>query len=192
MKSMLRVVYFALGITLFFAAPSQAQEVDFDMPSEINIIQGRLSVVFNEGIGAADAEVLMESLGYSILQKHFYDWNSWSHAEKMLTEEQVHDIKTKPGVVKVSQMSLESKNTLRNEDQVFPGYLITVTFASHTTRKAAQEILAPYDEFGFKSNASPPNEVIIEVGDKDEVAMAVLQNQEQVKWVTYVGIGSDG
>lgn len=193
MKNMLRVVYLALGITLFIAAPSRAQEVDFDMPAEINIIQGRLSVAFHEGVGAMDAEVLMKSLGYPVLQSHFYDWTARAHGNKLLNEDQVRDIKANPGVLNVSQSSLGSVHTTTSpNDPAFPGYLVMVTFASHITRKAALDILKPFDGFSFQPLATPPNEMIIEVGDQDEVAMPVLQNQEQVKWVTYVGIGSDG
>ncbi|MEM8483943.1 MAG: hypothetical protein AAF564_00260 [Bacteroidota bacterium] len=183
----------ALLALLFIAIPVSAQEVDFDVPTEINIIQGRLSVVFNEGIGAADAEVLMKSLGYPILQKHFYEWTSRAHADQMLTEEEVRDIKAQAGVVNVSQTALDNvHSTNAPDDSGSLGYLVIVTFASHITRQAAADILEPFSAFDFTAVASPPNEVIIEVGDKDDVAMAVLQNQEQVRWVTYVGIGSGG
>ncbi len=185
--------WFALFALLFIAMPAGAQEVDFDVPTEINIIQGRLSVVFNEGFGAADAEVLMKSLGYPILQKHFYDWTSRAHADQMLTEEEVREIKAQAGVVSVSQTSLGNvHSTNASDDAGSLGYLVMVTFASHITRQTAEDILRPFSAFDFTAVASPPNEVIIEVGDKDEVAMAVLQNQEQVRWVTYVGIGSGG
>lgn len=193
MKSIPGVVFFSLVVVLGFAVPSQAQEVDFDMPAEINIIQGRLSVVFNEGVGAMDAEALMQSLGYPILQTHFYDWTSRAHAEKMLDEDQIRKIEDTPGVLNVSQMSLGNvQNTTTPDEPAFPGYLIDVTFASHITRTDAAEILKSLAGFTFNPVSTPPNELIIEVGDKDEVAMSVLQNQEQVRWVTYVGIGSGG
>ena len=176
-----------------FIDPVNAQEVDFDVPTEINIIQGRLSVAFHDGVGKQDATVLMKTLGYPVLQTHFYDWRSEARSSKMLSEEQVRDIKETPGVLNVSQTALGNiHTTTASNAPASSAYLIVITFASHISRNAAKEVLKPFSDFEFTQIASPANEMVIEVGDQDEVALAVLQTQQQVKWVTYVGVGSGG
>lgn len=184
------VICCSLMICSFFVPETSfAQAVDFEVPTEINIIQGRLSVAFAEGIGEEAANRLMTSLGYSTLQSSFYELHANARSEKPLTKDELTFLREHANIVEANQIYLDNIQSIPpEENNAFQQYNISLTFNSTTTQKAAEQILKRLPAHNFTFTQKPSNEIVIEVGDQDETAITVLQGRDEVKWVTYVGV----
>ncbi len=180
-------------LCLFFVPiKSMGQEVDFEVPTEINIIQGRLSVVFVDGIAEEAANELIAALGYSTLQSSFYNLNANARSEKPLTTDELSYLREHPDIVEANQVYLDNniQSTDPGQNSAFQRYNITLAFESNTTQKEATQILKRLATHTFTFAQKPSNEIVIEVGDQDETAITILQGRDEVKWVTYVGVAS--
>lgn len=188
-------ILFCSVMLCLFSTPikSVAQEVDFEVPTEINIIQGRLSVAFAEGVGEETAKKLITSLGYSTLQSAFYNLNASARSEKPLTNEELDYLRGHANIVEANQVFLDNQiySTDPVQDSAFQRYNISLTFKSNTTQKEATQILKRLPTHSFTFAQKPSNEIVIEVGDQDETAITVLQGRDEVKWVTYVGVAGN-
>ncbi len=167
---------------------SYAQEVDFEIPTEINIIQGRLAVAFTDQITEDEANKMISDMGYNVLQTNFASRTAYALSEKQLTEEETNKIEKDSRVVSIAQSELprDIKSTKASETKL--RYRIEVSFLNSVTETEARNILSDQKTAAFHIKKKPANELVIEVGDQDEAAFAALQERQEVKWVTYVGI----
>ncbi len=179
-----------LAICLF-SSTGMAQEVDFEVPSEINIIQGRLSVTFKDNIKEQTADELIESLGYSIFQSTFESRLAMSTSEKALTQAEENALENDPRVLGIQQEPLPASVQSTNAQRSLPRFNITVSFQSHTSETEAKELLNRVTAIPFTFPQKRPNELVIDVGNEDEAAFAQLDGREEVKWVTYVGVAGN-
>lgn len=182
------IVFFAC---LSMTPPLVAQNVDFEIPTEINIIEGRLSVAFKDGIHEAEARSLMASLGYDVLQVHFKPLIAVSSTPSALDEEVVGRLRAADGVLNVHAGKLP-ESAVSTGVPPWPsdtnGYKTWVEFQSHLSAASAVAILKAHTHAPFAFITKPANEIVIDVGDEDEAAFSRLDGHEKVKWVTYVGV----
>lgn len=170
-----------------------AQNVDFEIPTEINIIEGRLAVAFKDGIREADARALVESLGYDALQVNFKPLSAVAGTPTAMSEEVLSRLKATDGVLDVHEgQRPENTESLTTSplppDIEMQRYKTWVKFQSHLSQSEAEAILGAFTDVPFSFITKPANEIVIGVGDDDEAAFARLDGHEIVKWVTYVGV----
>ena len=177
--------------TCLIVQATWGQEVDFEIPTEINIIQGRLSVAFRDGVKEQAAEALIQSLGYSVLQSIFESRRALSTTGTRLTEEEKSSLENDPHVVNIQQDTLPEHIRSTTAQHKQPQFSITVFFQSHISEKEAREILHEITAIPFTYPPKRPNELVVEVGDQDETAFVILQGRDEVKWVTYVGVAGN-
>ena len=176
------------------ALPVFAQEVEFEIPSEIDIVQGRLSVVFEHGVGEEEALQLIRSAGYEIIDVQFSPLVVSGTLTEQISAETIQLIESEATVYSTTiegspgaylAPSQDSENLPR------PIYVLITTFTEDISEVEAGEILSNYVAMRNVKIDSIPNEVIIEVGDRDEEAIAQLQGLKQIQWVTYIGISTE-
>ncbi len=169
-----------------------AQNVDFELPTEINVVQGRLSVAFNDGVREQEAQALIESLGYSVLQTNFKPLLASASTDKPLSEDQLNVLRSNPLVLGVDESDFRALDNRQIKSTIpelkGPGYQTSVTFQPYISENEALRILDETTNTAFDLIARPANEIIIDVGEEDEAAFAQLDGHEKVKWVTYVGV----
>ncbi len=188
MKTLLSVLVVCLS--LLFVDSSTAQEVDFEVPSEINIIQGRLSVAFNDNISSEKANEMLVSMGYNALQSTFKFRIAKSTSSSAMKHETLEKLRAHPLVFSAEQSQFTEPVFSTNQDQEEPQFHITVQFLSHVTEAEAKKVLKKNSNLSFSFIPKPSNEIIIDVGHQDEEAYLALQERDEVKWVTYVGVAA--
>ncbi len=174
------------------AGTSSAQNVDFELPTEINVVQGRLSVAFNDGVNEQEAQALIESLGYSVLQTNFKPLLASAFTDKPLPEKQLSALRSNPLIQEIYESDLQAvqDNQVRStlSERRKSRYQTSVRFQPYISGAEALRILSESTNTAFNLVARPANEIIIDVGDEDEIAFTQLDGHVKVKWVTYVGV----
>ncbi len=185
----------SLVVILFLCFPAYAQEVEFNIPTEIDIVQGQLSIVFKEDVSESQARQYLEQLPYDILDVNFFPVLITGELEKPLDE-------------KVIQKMREDKRILTVEQQTTPGPILDTNVSTETgpprlilhtsypagtssaqAKKALKKHVRRLESIRIESL---PNEIIVDVGDQDEEAFDLLQSNKIVKWVSYVGAPAAG
>ena len=188
MKALLSV--FIVSLSFLLVDSSIAQDVDFEVPSEINIIQGRLSVAFKDNITSEKASAMVESMGYSTLQSTFKFRIAKSTSPSAMEDATLKKLRAHPMVFSVNQSQLTEPIFSTRPDQEKPRFQITVQFLSHVSEKEAKNVLKKNSDLSFSFLPKPSNEIVIDVGHEDEEAYLALQERDEVKWVTYVGVAA--
>ena len=181
---------FVLTVTLL-PASSSAQEVEFDIPSEIDIVQGRLSITFRDAVTEETARQLVTNLGYEVIDAVFEPGIVWANLQNRLSNRQIRQLTRDPRVIDVAQTAIpQPVETSANDEQPTnnPQYALVVTLLPTVSQKEATELLASTEGAVFSRMEKRPNELVIEVGDQDAEAFATLEDRDEVKWVTYVGV----
>lgn len=187
----LRIAFCSLFSLAGFAGLAKAQEVDFDVPTEINIIDGRLSVTFQDHVSEPEAQALVMGMGLGILQSNFKELHANSLTDRRFTEQERSQLEKNPRVEEVKDRALPTRiRSTDNADQL-PRYSLAVNFTPNTSQEQALEILQAATPFTFSFIPKPANEIVVEVdGGQEENAVTMLQDQDEVKWVTYVGVAA--
>lgn len=60
-----------LAALLLLIAPAAAQTVEYELPTEIEVVPGRLSVTFADTVGEARARRLVRAAGYDVVESRF-------------------------------------------------------------------------------------------------------------------------
>ena len=184
----------ALFLLFFLAGPSLAQEVEFIMPTTIEIIPGQLSVVFEEGIAEQEAKDIITTLGYEILESTFLPLLLTTTLDEPIPDDVRQALEAEEGITatqfyatQAPIFSAKSETTTRST----PEYRLTVTFEETITQKEAETMLSRHVLLKNLSVEALPDEIIINVGDQDEEAITSLEQRKEVRWVTYIGSGSN-
>lgn len=165
-----------------------AQEVEFHIPDEIEILQGQLSVVFNEDVKEVEALSIIAGYDYEVLKTNFTPVIVSGNVEAALDADLIHKITADESILTAHQFTMPGTIlTTRTEDDPTPEHRISVTFAAGITKKQAEEALKKYIQLTSMDIQSLPNEVIISVGNEDQKAFDSLQENEHIRWVSYVG-----
>ena len=190
MKQVKLLFILALLVTLS-PATSSAQEVKFDMPTEINIIQGRLSVAFNDNVHEETARLLVTGMGYDIIDTVFEPRYIWANVRNRLSSNRIRQIEANPKVLSISQTALPQPVLSINDEAVErtrPRFSLAITFASTVSQEEAAAFLKESLNTTIAKSEKRPNELVIDVGDQDAEAFSMLEGRDEVKWVTYVGV----
>ena len=172
-------------------ASSSAQEVEFDIPSEIDIVQGQLSITFQDAVTEETARRLVTGLGYEVIDAIFEPRLVWANLQNRLSNRQIRQLTSDSRVIDIAQTAIPQpvQTTTHDEHQANnPQYSLVLTLTPTVSRKEAMELLASTVDAVFSRMEKRPNELIIEVGDQDAEAFATLEDRDEVKWVTYVGV----
>lgn len=180
-------------LCLLLCIPAAAQEVEFEIPSEIDIVQGQLSVVFQENVGEKEAIEIINKLQYEVLESNFSPVVISGQIESTLSDSELQKLHTDKLVLEAVQFTTPGPilSTNENADTREAAYMISVTFAPETTVAQAKKALEKHITLITIQTQKLPNEVIIAVGGQDEKAFQQLQNHKDVKWVSYVGTAID-
>lgn len=184
-----------LIVTFFLSSSLLAQEVKFDVPTQIDIIQGQLSVVFKENVNQEKALQIINQLGYDTLAVNFSPVEVSGQLKKPITEEVLQKIKANNKIIDVIQYLkpgpiLSTKDNTSNHSST--EVTVKATFQAGTPHNKAQKLLRRYIKPLSMHAHSLPNELIIEVGTQDEEAFELLQGNKHIEWVSYIGtVGGD-
>ena len=173
--------------------PCLAQEVEFEIPSEISIVPGQLSVVFSEEVTEERARALIESMQYEILELTFSPLQIIGHTESAISDQTLNRLNNEKGidtVVRYSEAEMLQRRDLTNQDRE-TAFMIAATFQDGITQSNAKKILKKHVRLRTARTIAMQKEIIIQVGENDEAAFDLLQAQEGVRWVTYVGKSED-
>ena len=185
----------AIVLFLFLMAylPCLAQEVEFEIPSEISIVPGQLSVVFNEEVTEEKARALIESMQYEILELTFSRLQIIGHTDSAVSDQILNRLNNEKGIDSVVRYTgaeaLQGGNiTIQDGPTAF---MIAATFQDGVKQSRAKRILKKHVRLNAARTVAAQKEIIIQVGDNDEEAFDILQTQKGVRWVTYVGKSGD-
>lgn len=183
-------ILFAL---LFLNNVLYAQEVEFHIPDEIEIIQGQLSVVFNEDVKEAEAVYIIEGYEYEVLKTNFTPVIISGHLESPLDEELIARMIAHEHIQTAEQFVIPAPVLTTRNEAVHSAteHSIAITFASGVTQNEAKKLLKNFAQPASMTVQSLPNEVVISVGNQDEKAFDLLQENKHVRWVSYVGASGD-
>ena len=174
--------------------PGLAQEVDFEVPTEINIVQGRLSVAFNDNVHEETARLLVTGLGYDIIESSFGPLYVWATLKSRLTPDQVRRFEADDRVESLSQTPIpEPVLTINDEtfEKNHPDFSLAITFKSNVSQDEAANLLKDITGARISRTEKQPNEIVIDVGDQDAEAFSMLEGLDNVKWVTYIGMSGE-
>ena len=177
-----------LFVTAF--SPCLGQEVEFEIPEEISIVPGRLSVVFNEDVTEERARGLIASMQYEILEVKFLPLQIIGETESEISDRKLNRMNKEKGVETVVRYS-DRVVFQEGDPEGSPGYRIAATFHDGITESKARKILKKHLRLISAKTIALPKEIVIDVGDNDEEAFDRLQNNKDVRWVTYVGSSED-
>ena len=171
-----------------------AQQVEFNIPAEINIVEGRLSVVFKDHVAEEEALQLITQLNYKVLEVSFSPVVINGELKNPVTEEVLGNIRTDKRVLDVTFYTTPTThllNTVEETEPSTPSTMISVTFHTGISPSQAKQQLQKYVKLVSSTVHTLPNEIIVDVGSDDDVAFELLQERKQVKWVSYVGAPGD-
>lgn len=178
-----------LLLMLWNVFPAYAQEVEFNIPSEISIVQGQLSVTFKDHVKPEDARKLIQRFGYAITRESFPQLQVSAHTPREITEEEIRLLRQELGLENLNQRpapeKISSSNGISLEQA--PKYFLTFTFPSTTSQNMVRKLLRDLP-LTITKMSKLPNELVIDVGDQDAEAMSQLNGHESIKWVTYMGV----
>lgn len=185
---MRNILILALLLMLSFVPSALAQEVEFNIPTEINIVQGRLSVTFKDHVNSDDAKTLIQNLGYAITQESFPQLLVSATSTREIREEEIRYLREEYGLVNLSRSPApeNTRSINRKPAAQAPRYILTFTFPSTTSKDLAHKILKDLP-ITITRMDKRPNEMVINVGDQDAEAMSQLNGHEYIKYVTYLG-----
>ena len=180
----------SLLLILFLCFSAQAQEVEFNIPTEIDIIQGQLSIVFKEDVSEPKARRYLEQLPYNILDVNFSPVVIIGELGKPLEERTLQKMRKDERILNVEQQTT-SGPILSTDVSIEPGppkSMLFVTYPAGTSPSQAKKWLRKHvKRLRSMRIESLPNEIIVDVGNQDEEAFELLQSNKLVKWVSYVG-----
>ena len=182
---------FSVLLILFFilCTPILAQEVEFHIPTEIDIIQGQLSVVFNEDVSEDEALAIIKRLNYNVLEINFSPVIITGEVEKAVEDKILRKLHADKRTLEVKQYT--SPVISHDPVETATKQMIAVTFQTGQTSTQAKKWLKKRVHLLSVNSQTLPNEMIISVGNQDEEAFEVLQDHKKIKWVSYVGTSED-
>ncbi len=185
---MRNIFILALLLMFCFSPFAVAQEVEFNIPTEINIVQGQLSVTFKDHVNPDDAKTLIQNLGYAITQESFPQLLVSATSTREIQEEEIRLLRQEHDLVNLSQRPAPEniRSIKRKPVEQAPKYFLTFTFPSNTSKDLAHKVLNELS-ITITRIEKKPNELVIDVGDQDAEAMSQLNGHEYIKYVTYMG-----
>ncbi len=177
-----------LAVLLLGPVQAFAQEVEFIIPTEIDIIPGRLSVTFEAGTTEDTARRLIDSLGYRIHNVTFQPLTITGTSVNYISDSALQRLESRPEVLstRMAALPVDRERAVNPDDIVSPQYRLAVTFAAGITQRQAREIVSEEVRLHTLDINARPNEIVIDVGEQDEEAVGVLEVQKIVRRVTYV------
>ena len=166
-----------------------AQEVEFHIPDQINIVQGQLSVTFKDHVSLEDAKSLIQNFGYPITKESFPRLHVSATSQRLLGEDELRTLKQEHGVDDlIHRPAPDNIRTINGEptDQA-PKYILTLSFPGTTSKEQVQQLLKDL-LIKITKMDKLPSEMVIDVGDQDAEAMSRLSGHAYIKWVTYMGV----
>jgi|GEM_PF-6035461 len=180
----------SLLLVFFLCLSAHAQEVEFNIPTEIDIVQGQLSIVFKEDVSESKARQYLEQLPYAILDVNFSPVVVTGELGKPLEEKVIQKMREDKRILSVEQQTTPGP-ILDTNVSVEPGppkLMLFVTYPAGTSPAQAKKWLRKHvKRLESIRIESLPSEIIVDVGDQDEEAFDLLQSNKIVKWVSYVG-----
>ena len=195
---------------LFVATAAQAQVVEFDPPTQVELDPERLVITFFDRVSPEVATQFVDSLGYAIDSVSFHPITAFLVAGDSLSTSQREALQANKAVLGVEQINMgvrgeENLETLRAElkkhGETLPFPDLTETWADNApihiylrlaptlTDAEANAILGILDNARVEMVTRRPNELFIRVGvGEDAVAVALLESSPLVKYVAYAGV----
>ena len=199
------------SLTLFsLSANSFAQTVDFNPPTEIEIVQGKLAITFTEAASEDEAQALLNGLGLEASEIAFAPAYLWAASDDSLTADEMAALEADSSVFSVAQQSREAERQRHRErldgvtsedvateglsvdDPNFtalsiPKHRISLEVDRTLSEERAEQILAQVDGLVIQRIEKRPSELVIDVPeDEDEAIVAALEASPIVEYVAYL------
>ena len=195
---------------LSLSAASLAQTVDFNPPTEIEIVQGKLAITFTEATSEAEARALLDGLGLEAPEIAFAPAYLWAASDDSLTAGEIATLEADSSVFSVAQQSREAElqrhrerldgvtgedvatEGLSVDDPNFtassiPKHRISLEVDRTLSEERAEQILAEIDGLALQRLEKRPSELVIDVPeDEDEAIVAALEASPIVEYVAYL------
>lgn len=162
--------------------------MEFEIPTNISIVPGQLSVVFNEDVTEERARTLMKSMHYEILEVKFYPLQMIGGVAEQVSDRILDRLKREEEITDVEYYSTHDVFSTENPGSESSRYQIAATFTDGTTESQARKVLKKHLTLDYVKTTALPKEIVIQVGGSDEEAFSLLEHHKAVRWVTYVGI----
>lgn len=166
-----------LGLLLFAAAlPAQAQTVSFEVPQEVRIAPGLLSVVFVDGVAESDAVDWLRGAGYETVRATFSEVVARVQSSEPFPEARVAALRDHVDVVWAEP--------LRTQQGIWQ---LRVRLAPTLSPDAAQALIRERIGLTPFEVVKIPNDVEIRVPEgEEELALEAIEASDRVSYVTYV------
>ena len=197
-------------VLLLLPVSSFAQTVEFNPPTEIEIVQGKLAVTFADATSEGEAEALLAQLGLEAAEVTFAPAYIWAASDDSLTSEEIATLEADSSVIAVAQQSTEANRRRLRESlegvsgedvataglsihdpnftsSSIPRHLISLTVDRALSEQDAEKVLAQIDGLVVQRMERRPSEVVIDVPeDEDEAIVAALEASPLVDYVAYL------
>lgn len=182
---MLRTVVALLAL-IALALPVRAQTVEYELPTSIEVVPGKLSVTFADTVDAASARAFVEALGYRVEAVNFYDVVVSARADTTLAPGAVERLRADPRVRSVEQETLfapdDAPDYLRAH---YPAYTVTLGLAPSLHSEAARAFATEVPGLRDVRVRKLPNDLVVAVDD-EAAALEALEASPLVAYVTYL------
>lgn len=153
---------------------SQAQTVEYEIPTTYDLVPGRLSVAFADSVSEAHARAAVMEAGYTVVEAHFLPLRI-SAAQEVDGAESA--LRQHPAVIEVQR------------DAPLPDHAVVVwvSFRRNTSEGEAVALIESIDAFQIIDVARSKQDltVAVPVGD-EEAAVTTLEAIPGVRYVSYV------
>ena len=185
---------FVLILWILISNSLFAQEVEFDIPEEIDIIPGQLSVVFQEGVEKEHAIQVIEQYKYEVLNINFSPIVVSGELKSPLNSERIQKMEAHKSIISVEQLAAGNPSLNLEEETTTEHSLtstISITFVPGLKQKQVKKLVNKYTQLVTMRIQTLPNEIVIHVGEREEEAFNRLQKNKRVRWVSYIGAPGD-
>lgn len=182
---MLRVAL-VLAASLVLAGPARAQTVEYELPTSIEVVPGKLSVTFADTVAAEAAQALVASLGYRVEAVNFYDVQVTARADTTLGPGTVARLEADPRVRGVAQRVLHAPEDAPDYVRAhYPAYEVVLALDPALHSEAARAFATAVPGLRDVRVRKLPNDLVVAVDD-EAAALEAFEASALVAYVTYL------
>ncbi len=178
-----------LAVLLLSASTlSHAQTIEFDPPSQIEVVPDQLAVTFKAGVAEATARTLVTDLGYEVVVAQFTPVVVQAAAAKSIPEARLQWLREQAGVQAVTAVPRPDDVQSTRPVATTPMHVYSITLAPETTEAAARKLVEQLAEGVVVQQVTKrSNDLTIRIpAGEDELAITQLEARPEVDYVVYV------
>jgi hypothetical protein len=186
------VAHWLAAVLLFLPGRLVAQQAEFSVPEEIEIVSGRLAVTFVDGVAEAEAVRWLREEGYEPEVVHFQPVSALVVSSEPFAEEVLTALRARAGVVEVTTWP-DPLDRLSDVSSGPAPFYLRIRFDPATSEDAIRALVEEVTGLAPAEIHRIPNDIEIRVPEGEEaLALEALQGHPWVRYVTYVAVPGDG